>query len=347
MSRKKIIAAVIVVFLVLTYFGLGIYASSQAQERLEAVVDANDLAAQVSWQAVSASPFGGRVTIQNLEFGDGSGGSGLSAYQVKVSDIVGSPNRSRVRIDITGLSFSPSVLNDLQRLAGATELGATLNRFGPLSISGRTELKPFDMHFFIDVDDDSQTLNADIAMDVPELFALANKTRIDNQRGLNQVLRSLLTAVAQAPRGRFSLATALSGPLGDSLAIANARAQLREFELTYKDNGLVPRAVALQKRYNTPLDPGGGPVEQQRETYFAKTTIDMQSGCERSAQASAPMLVNGCVLGMDMLNGKSSGLRLTIDAGSDPVRIQELPRLFEPSKITRLLERLKPKVSAL
>ena len=67
MKRLALIGGGAAVVLTATYFGLSAYSSKQAEKRLEDWVYDMELDDKLSWSSVSASPFGGSVSIARAE----------------------------------------------------------------------------------------------------------------------------------------------------------------------------------------------------------------------------------------------------------------------------------------
>lgn len=343
-QKKLLVPAAAVVVLAAGYFGLCAYAGKQAQKRLDDFVYDNHLSGTVSWASVSSSPFGGKVVIKGVEFGEGKAG-GLRADKVIVTDLINNDSRSRVRIEASGIQASSSSLQSLQDLGGMAGLmgmgggSRGMNNFGPLLSSGRNELKPFDLTLFLDLDDGATRATGETFLDMPDLFTFSASYRMDNVKDLHRTINDL-------QRGGEMAVYGLLGGAAQGVQAAFARAELSELNVSFKDKGMVKRSALLEQRYATPLDPTAGSADKQRQAWFEKSLDNWQKSCESGMREKAPMLSDGCELMVKLFKGKNDGIQLSVDP-KDPVRVMDLMSLFGGGNSRQVLERLNPEVSSL
>lgn len=339
-QKKLLVPAAAVMVLAAGYFGLCAYASTQAQKRLDNFVYDNHLTGTLSWASVSSSPFGGKVVIKGVEFGESKAGV-LRADKVTLTDLIDNDSRTRARIEATGIQASKGSLQSLEGLgAMASMIGmGGMNNFGPLLSSGRNELKPFDLMLSLDLDDDATRATGETFVDMPDLFTFSASYRMDNVKDLRRTINDLQHGGEKAVYG-------LLGGAAQGLQGAFARAELSELKVSFKDKGLVKRSALLEQRYATPLDPTAGNADKQRQAWFEKSLDNWQKNCESKMRENAPMLNDGCELMVKLFKGKNEAIQLSIDP-KDPVRVMDLMSMFSGGHSKHLLERLNPDVSSL
>lgn len=347
MQKKVLIPAGLVVLAVAGYFGLGAYSSKLAQKKLEDWVYDQNLGDSLSWESVSASPLGGTVTIKGVEFSAAAGSDlELRANRVQLSELIDENNRTRARIKIEGVSASPKLLGLMRQYGSFGGYGMGVAAYGPLLSSGRNELKPFDLTLYVDANDDEGTLESDFSLNLPELASVEIHYGLANLKDFNRGMRRLQDSLDQLRKNPGWLGASLADT-GADLESMMGRAELSEVSLSLKDNGLVKRSVALQKRYGTPLDPTAGDADKQRDEYFEKTLRTFGKNCESGLRDSAPKLIDLCEIAVDVANGKSRGISFNVKP-DERVRLADLERLRAGGPASkRLVERLNPEVSAL
>lgn len=340
MKRLALIGGGAVVVLAAAYFGLSTYNGNQAEKRLEDWVYDMELDDQLSWDSVSSSPFGGSFSIAGLELESGGDQAAVRIAKVTLSELIDSDERSQVRLRFQGIEAGQetlSGLSSLSRLAGG-DLGRAAHNFAPALNSGLMTLKPFDAELFVSVDDDDGSLESELSIALPELFDSRISYRLDNQRNLNRTLRRLPDDLAEA-KGLYQVLAQL-GELDESLE----RAEVGRITLSLKDRGMLARSIALQQRYNTPLDPTAGNPEEQRQAHYERQVERGVKECERDELGRS--LDNLCELLEQVLLGKVEGVELNIEP-DEPVRLQDLTKLDSPRTAKRLMERLNPQLSSL
>ncbi|MDC6657727.1 hypothetical protein OEZ74_25990, partial [Leclercia adecarboxylata] len=157
------------------YFGLSAYSSSQAEKLIEDWVYEHELEDTLRWKSVSSSPFGGRVTISELQVEAGGREPSLQVAEVIISDRSINDERTRLRLRVNGVEADNRALGSLSSLGAMAGGGfgrgmATARGFEPELTSGLAELKPYDVEIYVDIDDDAGTLETELAVDLPELF---------------------------------------------------------------------------------------------------------------------------------------------------------------------------------
>ncbi|MGK9066353.1 hypothetical protein [Stutzerimonas chloritidismutans] len=337
MSRLPLILGAAVVVIAGGYFGLSAYSSSQADSLLEDWVYDHDLGNNLSWESVSSSPLGGRVTLNGVRAEFGKNDPQLYIEQLVISDRDISDERTRVRLQLEGVQADRSALGALNSLAGGFGL---LRGFSPAVSSGLTDLEPFTLELYLDIDDDNGTLETDLSVGMPKLFDSRVSYRLSNLRDLNRTLRRLADELGEAktPFG-------LTNPLG-ALASSVERAELGDTMVSLEDRGAAARSIALYQRYNTPLDPGAGDADAQRKAHYRKVVADTQKTCERESASFPAGFEDACELLGEAMLGEISGVRLTIEP-KERIRLTDLMSLQDPSRQERMLERLNPQLDSL
>lgn len=333
MKRIALIGGGAVVVLAAAYFGLSAYSSKQAEKEIRDWVYEMELDDQLSWDSVSSSPFGGRISISGVELDAGGDEPSLSIAKIILSELVDSDEQTRVRIKLQGIDAGQQALSGLSRLGrmAGGELGRAAHDFAPALNSGLMTLKPFDAELFVDVDDADGSLQGELSIALPELLESRVSYRLDNQRNLNRTLRDLPDELAEV-EGLYQVLAKL-GALDQALK----RAEIGRINLSIRDRGMLARSIALQQRYNTPLDPTAGDADRQREKHYQRQVEAVVKDCEGDELGRS--LDNLCELVEKVMLGKVDGVELNIEP-DEPVRLQELAKLDNSRTAKRLMERL-------
>lgn len=338
-KRLALIGGGVVLLLMVGYFGLSAYSSKEAQKALEDWSYDMELDDKLSWASVSASPFGGRVSITDLELDLGKNEPPLRAAKVVVSELVKDDEQSRIRLQFRGIEADTAAfanLRDLGARAGRgidRGLARAAHGFEPALNSGLVALKPFDLELFVDIDDDAGTVEAEFLVSLPELFDTSLSYELSNQRGLNRQLSRLESDLADADLSSL-----------EGLANSLDRAEIASVRASFRDRGMVARSIALHQRYNTPLDPTAGSADKQRVAHYEKQVLRIVKECERETPVKS--LDSACELLGEVMLGKADGVELSLKP-SDRVRLQDLAKLNNSRAGKRLLERLNPSIESL
>lgn len=345
-KRLSMIAGAAVVVLVAGYFGLSAYSSSQAEKLIEDWVYEHKLENNLRWKSVSSSLFGGRITISELQVEDAESEQSLQVAEVIISDRSINDERTRLRLRFNGVETDARTLgglSNLDELAGDS-FGrgmATVSGFKPALISGLTEVKPYDVEIYVDIDDDAGTLAAELAVDLPELFDSRVSYRLMNLRDLNRKLQSLSKSFG----GDASEQMAFMIELGE-LASSVKRAELQSASISVKDRGMIERSIALYQRYNTPLNPSEGNPEKQRKAHYEKFVEQSEKDCNRDKDYLPKSMAGSCKLLRKALLGKISGVELKVEP-KDRVYQRELDDLQDIHRSKRLLDRLNLRIDSI
>lgn len=344
-KRLPLIAGTAVVVLAGGYFGLSAYSSSQAEQQLQDWVYESELDEHLSWRSVSASPFGGRVTVSGLELNLGKNAPSLQAAELVISERRFDEQQSRVRLQFNGLQTDDRVLNDLMNplgaLTGMHRLMRSSQGFAPALNSGLAELKPFAVELFVDIDDKAGSLSSELAVDLPELFSARFSYRLGGLRDLNRDLLRLTDQFGGDSADWRRLERELPALLQNF-----ERAELGEARLGVKDLGLAQRSIALYQRYNTPLDPTAGKVERQRSEHYAQVVDEAEKNCNSNRDELPKGLQDSCALLGKFLRGKIDGVELRVKA-SERVRLSDMLAFDSPSRMKRTQERLDLRIDSL
>ncbi|AHY44924.1 hypothetical protein CXK93_14575 [Stutzerimonas decontaminans] len=345
-KRLPLIAGAAVAVLVAGYFGLSAYSSSQAEKLIEDWVYEHELEDTLRWKSVSSSPFGGRVTISELQVEAGGREPSLQVAELIISDRSINDERTRLRLRFNGVEADNRALGGLSSLGAMAGGGfgrgmATARGFEPALISGLAELKPYDVEIYVDIDDDAGTLETELAVNLPELFDSRVSYRLSNLRDLNRKLQRLSESFGGDDRGQ----RAFMSELGE-LASSVERAELQSASFSVKDRGMAERSIALYQRYNTPLNPTEGSAEKQRKTHYEKVVEQTEKDCSREFKDLPKGMKDGCELLSKALLGKVSGVELKVEP-KDRVRLTDLGDLQDSRRSKRLLDRLNPQLDSI
>ncbi|MBG0842316.1 hypothetical protein [Ectopseudomonas toyotomiensis] len=338
-KRLVAVAGGAVLLLVAGYWGFSVQAGKKAEKQLEDWAYDVELDDKLHWQSVSASPFGGRVSIHGIELDTGRNQPAVRVAELIVSDVLDDDERSRIRLQLKGIEADDSAYADLRgigALAGS-DVRRAMHGFEPALNSGLLTLKPSDLELFVDIDDRAGTLESELSLNLPELFETRISYKLSNQRGLNKQLSRLQDDLADAD----NLYQVLG--LFEAAGQALQRAEIDQVTVAFKDLGMTRRSIALQQRYNTPLDPTAGSADEQRERYFERHVDEMVKNCEREELGRS--LEDACELMGDLLRGDAQGLELSLRP--DKVRLFDLGKINNERSAKRLVERLNPKISSL
>ncbi|MGE6689152.1 hypothetical protein ACQKFE_14355 [Stutzerimonas stutzeri] len=345
-KRLPLIAGAAVAVLVAGYFGLSAYSSSQAEKLIEDWVYEHELEDTLRWKSVSSSPFGGRVTISELQVEAGGREPSLQVAEVIISDRSINDERTRLRLRFNGVEADNRALGGLSSLGAMAGGGfgrgmATARGFEPALISGLAELKPYDVEIYVDIDDDAGTLETELAVDLPELFDSRVSYRLSNLRDLNRKLQRL----SENFGGDAGVQRAFLSELGE-LASSVERAELQSASFSVKDRGMAERSIALYQRYNTPLNPTEGSAEKQRTAHYEKVVEQTEKDCSREFKDLPKGMKDGCELLKKALLGKVSGVELKVEP-KERVRLTDLGDLQDGRRSKRLLDRLNPQLDSI
>ncbi|OZB32574.1 MAG: hypothetical protein B7X51_06575 [Pseudomonas sp. 34-62-33] len=338
-KRLVAVAGGAVVLLLAGYWGLSVQSGKQAEKRLEDWAYDVELDDKLHWQSVSSSPFGGRVSIHGIELETGSNQPAVRVAELIISDLLENDERSRIRLQFKGIEVDDSAyagLRGIGALAGG-DVRRAMHGFEPALNSGLLTLKPSDLELFVDIDDGAGTLESELSLNLPELFETRISYQLNNQRGLNKQLSRLQDDLADAD----NLYQVLG--LFEAAGQALQRAEIDRVTVAFKDLGMTKRSIALQQRYNTPLDPTAGSADEQRERHFERHVKEMVKNCE--GEELGRSLEDACELMGDLLRGDAKGLELSLRP--DKVRLFDLSKVNSERSAKRLVERLNPKLSSL
>ena len=162
--------------------------------------------------------------------------------------------------------------------------------------------------------------------------------RLAGQRGLNRQLRTLQRTLTSA-ENNYQILQSL-----EELGQAIDRIEIEAIRFTMKDRGLVSRSIALQQRYNTPLDPTRGDADKQRSEHYERQVEQQVKQCERGDLARD--LEGVCELISDILLGKEDGFELSIEP-KETVRLRDLSKLDDSRTSSRMLARMNLQIDSL
>lgn len=345
-NRLPLIAGVTAVALTGGYFGLSAYSSKQAEKQLQDWAYETKMDEHLSWRSVSASPFGGRITVADIELNLGKNEPRLQVAELVVSERLVEEKRTRLRLQFNGLQVDDNALGNLRQLgalAGGSldrSLGRASYGFAPALNSGLAELKPFDLEVFVDLDDTAGTVQSELSVRLPELFSTHFHYQLANVRNFNRDLQRFSERLGDDDKALRTLDRELPELLRDL-----ETAELQSVKVGVKDLGMAQRSIALYQRYNTPLDPTAGSADKQRSEHYERVVEQAEKNCIRSRGDLPASLENSCELLGKFLKGKISGVELSVEP-VERVRLSDLSRL-DGARSKRMLERLNPQLESL
>ena len=139
MNKLPLIAGGALAACLAGYFGLSSYSSAQAEKRLEDWVYEHQLDDKLSWSKVSASPFGGSLSIHDLTFDVGGKEPLLRAAELHISEVISDEQRSRMRLRLQGIEADQQAMGGLRQLGQMGGFNRQLNqatRFAPAVNTG-------------------------------------------------------------------------------------------------------------------------------------------------------------------------------------------------------------------
>lgn len=329
MKHLAMIGGGVALTVVAGYFGLSTYSANQAEQQIQDWVYDMDLDDKLRWESISSSPFGGRISIHNVELELGDSEPAVQVTKVTLSDVIDEEQQSQLRLSLKGIITSQQALESASAMS--YWVGGDIGRAARNVSPSLTAVKPFDTEVFFNINDDEGSLQAEISFDIPELFAGRINQRISNQRNFNRKLRDVFIAVADAESPNEILAELAS--LDKSIN----RAALDEFSVSIEDRGMLARSIALYQRYNTPLDPTAGDVEAQRQTHYERLVAREKKKCSR--EKIDTYVSNACDVFEDVLLGKANGVELSYEPES-PVKLQDMFTLSDFRNNKRLWRRM-------
>lgn len=340
-NPKLVVPAVAGAAIVLAggYFGLSSYASGQAEKELRDFLYEHKLESAVSWKSLSSSPFGGTITLNQVEVElNMLFPVELKADRIVVSDFKETDSHKKVR----------AAFDNVQPIDSSHDFADFLNRqlFGDLlTTSGQTKLDPQNLKIDYDFNSEKRTATLGLTLDTPNLFTVSTQLQLDNVRseaslGFLTRIHPALAFLPGPPTGFFGMAH----PELDNLLAS----QLVSMEFSYRDQGYMKRASALQQRYMAIHEISENP-EPARKKAFAEQSRSNLEQCMRDVR---PLLANAdkaCKAITGTATAQEKGFQVSAKPSSQ-VRLADLGRLdlsTDDHDLKRLVDRLNMKFSTL
>lgn len=334
-KQKLIIPGAVLGTLLVGYFGLGLYASGQAEKRLEDWLYDNELDGQVRWESISSTPFGGTVTLKGVTL-TGSGmfqTLDLDVDTVQLSELADERDLKSLSLQLSGI-----------RLPGSAQ-GIAAPLYELLHETGRNELQPFDMSLQGRYDAKDHEANFSFSVNLPQLFAVQASTELNNARNLDRTFAELGTQVVGLAMSG-SRALSRLGYLEQSMRELQG-IELGETSFSLRDHGYFARNEALRQRYEYRLEPGKDSAEKQRRSMAEREQRSLLKGCSETWSATSRTAEKICENWLLALHGQSKGIELQAKP-KDRVRLSDLLSSSDnPERAVRTLERLNLKVDKL
>lgn len=336
----KIIAPIVVVVAAAGYFGLSSYAGGKAEKKLEDYLYENRLESYVSWKSVSSSPFGGTVTIKDMtiesrEFFPVE----LSIEKFTIKNF--NDDREQMSADLSLKNIQPIDPDSDFAKAYHSEIFGTL-----LFASGQTHVEPYDVNIGWNYNGKERTLKAQLAVDVPNLFATQTQLDLDNVRDLRSTL--MLTQVHPALGALPNLPTELFNINGrDEYRLLEdvKNITLNSFDMSFKDQGYLQRANMLEQRYNIMPTKILGNTDKERKQLFKQQYESTHEQCVKEYDAGYKNAKKACTAVIGTWYSQEKGFKVSMKPESK-VKLQDFDRLQgDKRERNRFLERVNLKVT--
>lgn len=341
-NLKLAVPAVALVIAIGGYFGLSSYAGNKAEKAIHNYLYDNRMENTVSWKSVSSSPFGGTITLKQVEIDHKNPFPvELKIDKIVIQDYKNDDNHTKARIELSQISpIDPD-----------SEFGKFLrqNLYGaPLIASGQTHLEPQTIKASFDYRNDKSTLAASLELDAPQLFYADTALELENVRspGSLMYLSSLHPALSLMPG--FS-ALQFNG-IFNSRAINQEvdyllNSHLVRADFSFKDQGYLRRANILEQRYNIELEQIVENPVAARKQAFNKQYQHQLNKCSQELQPYYADIAKACKAVLGTWASEEKGFRVNIKP-ENRVRLEDFSRLNGDERETkRFLERLSLKIS--
>ena len=339
MSQRNLMLAGggVLAALVVGWVVLGQVADGKAEAAIVQALDEHGMRDQVSWKAVSASPFGGSVRLDEVVLAGALGNADVRIARVDIDDFVDEPRRKRAEVQMhgvtTGDGFSP---------LGEVEF---------VRASGRAQLPParLTMQWHMDLDDDAMAVAVEIEQ--PEVMTARLDLALERVGALARLAEGGTTpsafALQDRPRGRRG--GPMPGAMGMGMVFglleSIGEVRLKHLEAALRDDGYVKRSIALHKRYAIAVSPADGKAAAQRDARFKADIEGAQRDCEKDLpvadvgerkKASATLI--------EFISGEEAHIRLTLN----PQRPVAFSEVFEQAMKApaRLAPLLRPEIGS-
>ena len=323
--------------LLLGYLGLSSYSSSVAEKRLEDWLYDHRLDGMLRWRSLSASPFGGSMTLKDvtLSGGDNFKALDLDIAKVHISDLADERDLKSLALELSGVQIA-----DTRNSRG---LSAPLREL--LHESGRSELEPFDLALQGRYDARDERASFSFRLALPQLFSSEGSVELRNTRHLDRTLGELGSQVAGISLNSLPSMALLLGLEKSARGLDSI--ELGEASFSLRDEGYFKRRNALQQRYDYSLDPSKGSADKQRQAIAEREQRQWLKSCEEAWQRAYKKADQACSSWWLAQNGQSKGVRLRLDPESR-VRLGDLAEIKgSPERAGRTLERLNLRIDKL
>lgn len=326
------IAGLVAGILVLSYFGLSVYATGKAEEALDDWLHDNKLENSMEWEEVSASPLGGSVTLKKVRLG-GDDKLKLLAFdidEIRLSELSDSWELKGARVEFSGV-------RPLDENNPATNGLMTM-----LYESGRHELEPFNMVLQGEIDNEDEQFQWLFSIDIPELFAAEGEIGLNKTRGLDQSLAGLA----------YSSMTLSSMNMNAMMGVREFAQRLEDVELDllrfrFKDNGFFRRSQLIKARYRYPVLPGVVDPDEERQKQLAREQRQSIDRCTEQFRGAYPGAEDACSVIIKVLDGQETGFEITASADGRARLGDILAAKSESVRSRRALEKINLQIESL
>jgi hypothetical protein len=328
--RIKLIGGGVLGVLVVGWFALSQYAAGRAEAHIDAALGRHGVRDQVHWETVSASPFGGRVTLADVRVDGALAGESMRIDTVRIDDFVDATERKRAVLHFGGIRLE----------SGHSPLGS----IEAVRATGRHDFPPASATVRWDLDLDDDTLELSIELAQPALMNASVTLELER---VARMLGALEEAGSGARPGRFDGPGAGMRPdnplqaLGSVFGLMSlaGEVRLRQASASVHDDGYIARSIALHKRYGIVVSHDGGSPADQREAAFEQTVAEARRQCAADLPLSdRDAREDACETLIDFASGERKSVRLTLEP-QRPLPLGELLELMmkDPARAVPLL----------
>ena len=338
MEQRKLmmIGGGAVVAVVVGWMVLSNVAAGKAEAAINGALDQHGMRGQVSWQAVSASPLGGSVQLDDVRIERVMGEGAVHIARVEIDDFVDEPRHKRAGVRMSRVA--------------TTEGFSPLGDIAFVQASGRSQLPPATvvMQWRMDLDDDTLTLGLEV--DQPEVMKARLDLALERVGALARLSEGGATPSAFAMPGAGGSRGRRGGPppgLGMAFQMLESMGEVRlkQLEAALRDDGYIKRSIALHKRYAIPVSPSEGKAAAQRDARFKADIHSAQRDCEKELPvADAGDRKKACATLIEFISGEDDSIKLTLS----PERSVSFSELMEQAMQApaRLAPLLRPKIGS-
>ena len=318
----KVMIPAAVAVLVIGYLGLSSYASGQAEDRLTAFVSENNLEDTISWKSVSASPFGGTVTVNKVKVEN----ENLLPVELLINKVVIKDFKNDSKDNSANILFSK-----IQPIDDENEFGQYYHNeiFGMVkAVNEGKEIAPYDLHLNWHYQAKNKSLKLGIKASAPNVVESEFEADLENVADLSSLSQARYLHPA------FNMIPDISGGQDRYDHRAEQRfekTKVKYLAMQFKDQGYLARLNTLEQRYNLPVSPLKGDADKQRKELVKAQYQAMVSECESNFSDVYDGYKKACAALAATWFSTEKGFRIVVDP-KQPVSLSALEDLNASEK---------------